>query len=68
MCVLRSALFLMVSQFRWLMIRDFIVEFKDGFWNSFQGFLVLHKLDKPPQNVVAATQPRASSAEPNPSK
>lgn len=47
------------------MIRDFLIEFKDGLFDSIQGFLVLRKLDKPPKNAAETTEPRASSVEPH---
>lgn len=36
------------------MLRDFLIDYKDGLFASVQGFLVLHKLDRPAN--VSATQ------------
>jgi hypothetical protein len=47
------------------MFRDLIVEYLNGFLYSVQGFLILHRLDNPPKNAAASSQPRASSAEPH---
>ncbi|KAI6189700.1 Etoposide-induced protein 2.4-like protein [Aphelenchoides bicaudatus] len=49
------------------MLRDFLVEFKNGIYDSIQGFLVVTKLDKPPKNAVTSQQ-RESSAEPSTNK
>ncbi|KAI1720585.1 etoposide-induced protein 2.4 (EI24) domain-containing protein [Ditylenchus destructor] len=44
------------------MLREFIVEYKDGIVASLQGFLVLHKLDRPESSQTAETKNPAKTA------
>jgi hypothetical protein len=47
------------------MLRDFLSDYKDGLFSSLQGFLVLHKLDKPVNNdTTQNAQPQKGSSTP----
>ncbi|KAI6228752.1 Etoposide-induced protein 2.4-like protein [Aphelenchoides fujianensis] len=45
------------------MLRDFLIEYKNGLWYSIQGFVVLHRLDRTPPTARRNSQPRASSVD-----
>ncbi|KAH7722401.1 hypothetical protein AAVH_10069 [Aphelenchoides avenae] len=47
------------------MLRDFLIDYKDGLFASIQGFLVLHKLDRPANAGGTAQAPTPSSKENN---